>query len=42
MNVQQLKQTILNSNAKLMTVKFIKKDGTGRTMYCKNFLNRYP
>ena len=41
MNIQQLKQTILNSNAKLMTVKFIKKDGTERTMYCKTNVKRF-
>ena len=41
MNIQQLKQTILNSNAKLMTVKFIKSSGEERTMYCKVGIKRH-
>ena len=41
MNVQQLKETILASNAKLMTVKFIKADGTERVMYAKYGVKRY-
>lgn len=41
MNVQQLKETILASNAKLMTVKFIKADGEERTMYAKYGIRRH-
>ena len=41
MNVQQLKETILKSNAKLMTVKFIKNDGSERVMYAKYGIKRH-
>ena len=40
-SIQQLKQTILASNAKLMVVKFIKNDGTERIMYAKYGVKRY-
>ena len=36
-----LKEMIIKSNAKLMTVVFVKKDGTLRTMYAKTGIKKH-
>lgn len=41
MNIQLLKQAIKKTNSTLFTVRFIKSDGTERTMYCKTGVKRH-
>lgn len=41
MNTQLLKQAINKTNSTLFTVRFIKADGTERTMYCKTGVKRH-
>lgn len=41
MNIQLLKQAIKKTNSTLFTVRFIKADGTERTMYCKTGVKRF-
>ena len=41
MNIQLLKQAIKKTNSTLFTVRFVKADGTERTMYCKTGVKRH-
>lgn len=41
MNIETLKKAIKKTNSTLFTVRFIKADGTERTMYCKTGVKRF-
>ena len=41
MNIEQLRSTIASTNSRMFVVRFIKQDGTERTMYAKTGIKRY-
>ena len=41
MNIETLKKAINKTNSTLFTVRFVKADGTERTMYCKTGVKRH-
>ena len=41
MNIEQLHSTIASTHSRMFVVRFIKQDGTERTMYAKTGIKRY-
>ena len=41
MNIEQLRSTIASTNSRMFVVRFIKQDGTERTMYAKTGVKRH-
>ena len=41
MNIEQLRSTLASTNSRMFVVRFIKQDGTERTMYAKTGIKRY-
>ena len=41
MNIEQLRSTIASTHSRMFVVRFIKQDGTERTMYAKTGIKRY-
>jgi hypothetical protein len=41
MNIEQLRSTINSTHSRMFVVRFIKQDGSERTMYAKTGLKRY-
>ena len=40
-NIEQLRSTIASTNSRMFVVRFIKQDGSERTMYAKTGIKRY-
>ena len=40
-NIEQLRSTIASTNSRMFVVRFIKQDGTERTMYAKTGIKRH-
>ena len=41
MNIEQLRSTIASTHSRMFVVRFIKQDGTERTMYAKTGIKRH-
>ena len=41
MNIEQLRSAITSTHSRMFVVRFIKQDGTERTMYAKTGIKRY-